>query len=75
MEHPLVQWRQKEKQTQRSAARAMDVSVNTWKKYEWGVTIMLNPTRMTRLTKLTGVTRAQLEEAREQFQEQLQRAL
>lgn len=75
MKHPLVQWRMDNKQTQRSAARAMDVSVNTWKGYEWGVTINLNSERMARLTALTGVTRAQLEKARDQVQRALLRTL
>jgi transcriptional regulator with XRE-family HTH domain len=75
MQHPLVKWRMDTKQTQRSAAEAMDVSIYTWQKYEGGVTVMLNPERAARLYKLTGVTCAQLEKARERFQEQLQRAL
>lgn len=75
MQHPLVQWRMDTKTTQRTAARSMDVSVYTWQKYEGGLTVMLNPERAARLYKLTGVTRAQLEKAREQISEQLQRAL
>ena len=75
MKHPLVQWRMDTKTTQRTAAREMDVSIYTWQKYEGGVTVMLNPERAARLQRLTGVSRAQLEEAREQISEQIQRAL
>jgi transcriptional regulator with XRE-family HTH domain len=64
MIHPLVQWRMNKNQTQRSAAMAMHVSIDTWQKYERGLS-MPNPERMARLHRLTGITRQQLEKARE----------
>jgi len=63
MIHPLVLWRAQTNQTQLAAAKAMKVSLPTWKHWESGVSFP-KVERMAKLTKLTGVTRAQLEAAR-----------
>ena len=62
-EHPLKIWRKQKKLSQMAAAKAMKVSLTTWKTWEESAGLP-NEERMARLHKLTGITKAQLEQAR-----------
>lgn len=63
-EHPLKTWRNSKGLSQMAAAKAMKVSLTTWKTWEESAGLP-NEERMARLHKITGVTHQQLEKARE----------
>ena len=63
MTNPLKVWRTKAHVTQMGAAKSMKTSLASWKTWENGAGFP-SEDNMAKLTKLTGVTRSQLETAR-----------
>ena len=63
-EHPLKVWRINKGLSQMAMARSLKVSLVTIQFWETGLS-MPSPENMTKLHRLTGITRKELEQARE----------